>query len=160
MCSFFTLRCLIPDPVASNLHTFVQPPTPLCWILSDVFLIPADVLFRLPLLTLARCWYALSEMSHIWLGKPQGIGVPNQALWKTGIEFLNSGFVSRKSYRMGSLLCKPRLEWRYGGTKEYKLLLSLYTPWRRMREVDILLHSLLLWALDGAEWLASRHAAL
>ena len=160
MCSFFTLRSLSPDHVASNLHIFVPPLTPSSWILFDAFLTPADVFFRLPLLTLARCWYALSEMSHIWLGKTQGIGVPNQALWNTGIELLNSGSVSRKSYRMGSLLCKPRLEWRFGGTEEYKLMLCLYKPWRHVREVDILLHSLLSWALDGAELLASRHAAL
>jgi hypothetical protein len=159
MCSFFTLRSLSPDPVASNLHIFVQLPTPF-WILFGAFLTPVDVFFRLPLLTLARCWYVLSEMSHIWLGNPQGIEVPNQALWNTGIELLNSGFCLAKILSYGIPACKPRLEWRCGGTEEYKLMLSLYKPWRRMREVDILLRSLMPWARDGAKWLASRHAAL
>ena len=89
MCFLFTLRSLSPGPVTPNLHIFVPPPTPSSWILLDAFLTPADVFFRLPVLTLARCWYTLSEMSHIWLWKTQGIGVPNQALWNTGIDLLN-----------------------------------------------------------------------
>jgi hypothetical protein len=160
MCSFFILRSLSPDPLTPNLHIFVPSPTPSSWILLDASLAPADVFFRLPLLTLARCWYALSEMSHIWLGKTQGIGVPNQALWNTRIELLNSGSVSRKSYRMESLFASRAWNGGVGRTEAYKLMLSLYTSWRRVREVDIFLYSLLPWALDGAEWLTSRHVAL